>query len=192
MSHLSADKTAVSLRANLTLRQDVLKQPPARIEKSLRIQLLLYELRLGHSSANSWLLWAPWFQCPWLQSSVAHRVLGLNAKTANPVPSLGCLSSSHLDSAPTLQASCRPRVICFHSIVNIRLSFNGLKPFLVSSLLPLWAGSLNPIIYEQIVGLLFQSLNQTIVHNIQCNFHGTRRWLWFFTIILMTEIRCWV
>lgn len=56
MSHLSADKTAVSLRANLTLRQDVLKQPPARIEKSLRIQLLLYELRLGHSSANSWLL----------------------------------------------------------------------------------------------------------------------------------------
>ena len=56
MSHLSADKTAVSLRTNLTLRQDVLKQPPARIEKSLRIQLLLYELRLGHSSADSWLL----------------------------------------------------------------------------------------------------------------------------------------
>lgn len=55
-SLLSADKTAVSLRTNLTLRQDVLKQPPGRIEKSLRIQLLLYELWLGHSSANSWLL----------------------------------------------------------------------------------------------------------------------------------------
>ena len=73
-----------------------------------------------------------------------HRVLGLNAKTANHVPSLGCLSSSHLDSAPTLQASGSPRVICFHSIVNIRLSFNN--PFLVSSLLPLWAGILSPII----------------------------------------------
>lgn len=143
-SLLSADKTAVSLRTNLTSRQDVLKPPPSRIEKSLRIQLLLYELQLGHSSANSWLLWAPWFQCPWLQSSVAHRVLGLNAKTANHVPSLGCLSSSHLDSAPTLQASGSPRVICFHSIVNIRLSFNN--PFLVSSLLPLWAGILSPII----------------------------------------------
>lgn len=55
-SLLSADKTAVSLRTNLTLRQDVLKPPPSRIEKSLRIQLLLYELQLGHSSANSWLL----------------------------------------------------------------------------------------------------------------------------------------
>lgn len=55
-SLLSADKTAVSLRTNLTSRQDVLKPPPSRIEKSLRIQLLLYELQLGHSSANSWLL----------------------------------------------------------------------------------------------------------------------------------------
>ena len=97
------------------------------------------------------------------------RVLGLNAKTANRVPSLGHLSSSHLDSAPTLQAPGWPRVICFHSIVNIRLSFNRPYPFFVSSLLPLWAGSLNPIIYEQITGLLFQRLGQTIVHNIHAD-----------------------
>lgn len=157
MSHLSADKTAVN-RTNLTLRQDVLKQPPARIEKSLRIQLLLYELRLGHSSADSWLLWALWFSAPgcraqWLIVSWGWMLRPLKSCALLGVFELIPLSRFCPNFAGFLQAQS-------HVFIPLLISgcvSNGLKPFLFSSLLPLWAGSLNPIIHEQTVGLLFQS-----------------------------------